>query len=109
MYINNQESKSNYTNNIDLEKDFIITITYKADTREIKYYRNDALISTKTGSRNDVSKSMNLLFIGRQGNDSDTIDQYGHFTMDYFKIYDKVIEYPNGGTLNIDNEEDMTL
>ena len=52
---------------------------------------------------------MNSLFIGRQGSDSDTIDQYGNFTMDYFKIYDKVIEYPGGGTLNTDNEEDMTL
>ena len=52
---------------------------------------------------------MNSLFIGRQGGNSDTIDQYGHFTMDYFKIYDKVIEYPGGGTLTIDDEENMTL
>ena len=94
MYTNNLESKVIYTENLndDLEKDFIITTTYKADTHEIKYYCNDNLILTRTGNRNDVSKSMTSLFIGREGNQSDTIDQYGNFTMDYLKIYDKVIE-----------------
>ena len=94
MYINDHESKANYTRylNNDLEKDFIITISYKADTREIKYYCNDTLFLTETGSRNDVSKSMTSLFIGREGKENDSIEQYGNFTMDYLKIYDKVIK-----------------
>lgn len=94
MYINNEESKAYYTENLNnnLEKDFIITISYKADTHEIKYYCNDSLISTKTLNRNVESKSMTLLYIGRQGRQNDTIDQYANFTMDYLKIYDKVIE-----------------
>ena len=94
MYTNNLESKANYTENLnnDLEKDFIITITYKADTHEIKYYCNDNLILTRTGNVNNPAMSMTSLFIGREGKQSDIIDQYGNFTIDYLKIYDKVIK-----------------